>query len=430
MRQVHKPTIFVLKKYITSVIHDYIEINSRYQINITLYLKNELSLLISDQYLEQYNDPISYMFDIILQLQIETLSSMASEQLFRFLGSKFFKNYRANERGRAMAINYDHACQEVLKYNKMMKNINNNSNSSSSSSSMYSSSSGSSSSSSRIVKSVSGQSFLSQNYNHNSSNNSQRRKQQQQVSSLSTVISSSPILKMLQMSSKGNMKSNTIDNFNYKNNNNNNNTNNSYRNKNNDININNKNAESSSETSTKSSVKDYTKHNSFISFSFTLRKIKESIYPIEADISITNYNNYNNNTNNSNNNNNNNNNIYPIMMIDDPLISACAHIDKDDLMKILELQSWFTVLIAAVENLPLSFSLCKPVKHGRKGFPLIYVNKYYEKMMGFKRLSVLGKIVTNLVSSLIIQVVILIILAIKCLVICKYDEVVICKYTI
>jgi hypothetical protein len=396
VRQVHKPTIFVLKKYITSVIHDYIEINSRYQINITLYLKNELSLLISDQYLEQYNDPISYMFDIILQLQIETLSSMASEQLFRFLGSKFFKNYRANERGRAMAINYDHACQEVLKYNKMMKNINNNSNSSSSSSSsMYSSSGGSGvGDSSRLVKSVSGQSFLSQN---NNSNNYQRRKQQQ-VSSLTTVISSSPIMKMLQMSSKGDMKSNTNDNFNYDNNNNNNNTNNSYRNKNNDININNKNVESSSKTSTKSNVKDYTKHNSFISFSFTLRKIKESIYPIEADISITNYNSYNNNTNNSNSNNNNNNNVYPIMMIDDPLISACAHIDKEDLMKILELQSWFTVLIAAVENLPLSFSLCKPVKHGRKGFPLIYVNKYYEKMMGFKRLSVLGKIVINLVS--------------------------------
>jgi hypothetical protein len=383
VRQVHKPTIFVLKKYITSVIHDYIEINSRYQINITLYLKNELSLLISDQYLEQYNDPISYMFDIILQLQIETLSSMASEQLFRFLGSKFFKNYRANERGRAMAINYDHACQEVLKYNKMMKNINNNSNNSNSSSSMYSSSGGGGGGgSSRIVKSVSGQSFLSQNYNN--INNSQRRKQQQQseqqqqVSSLTTVISSSPIMKMLQMSSKD-MKSNSNDNFNY----NNNNTNNSYKNKNNDNNINNKNAESTSETSTKSSTKDYTKHNSFISFSFTLRKIKESIYPIEADISTT----------------NNNNNIYPIMMIDDPLISACAHIDKDDLMKILELQSWFTVLIAAVENLPLSFSLSKPVKHGRKGFPLIYVNKYYEKMMGFKRLSVLGKIVIHLVSN-------------------------------
>lgn len=52
--------------------------------------------------------------------------------------------------------------------------------------------------------------------------------------------------------------------------------------------------------------------------------------------------------------------------------------------------SWLTALIAAMEALPICFSVLT-AKYPEKGYPIIYVNKYFEKITGYKRQSILGK---------------------------------------
>jgi PAS domain S-box-containing protein len=51
--------------------------------------------------------------------------------------------------------------------------------------------------------------------------------------------------------------------------------------------------------------------------------------------------------------------------------------------------SWLMALLAAVEALPIAFSLAS-AKEKAQGFPLIYVNKHFEKITGFSRRDVLG----------------------------------------
>lgn len=51
--------------------------------------------------------------------------------------------------------------------------------------------------------------------------------------------------------------------------------------------------------------------------------------------------------------------------------------------------SWLTALLAAVEALPVCFSLATAKKR-HEGFPLIYVNKYFERLTGFTRREILG----------------------------------------
>jgi PAS domain S-box-containing protein len=51
--------------------------------------------------------------------------------------------------------------------------------------------------------------------------------------------------------------------------------------------------------------------------------------------------------------------------------------------------SWLQALLAAVEALPISFSLAI-AKDKTQGFPLIYVNKCFERMTGFSRRDILG----------------------------------------
>lgn len=52
--------------------------------------------------------------------------------------------------------------------------------------------------------------------------------------------------------------------------------------------------------------------------------------------------------------------------------------------------SWLTALIAAMEALPICFSVLT-AKNPEEGYPLIYVNKYFEKITGYKRQMVLSK---------------------------------------
>ena len=48
------------------------------------------------------------------------------------------------------------------------------------------------------------------------------------------------------------------------------------------------------------------------------------------------------------------------------------------------------MLLCTVENMPLSFSLATASTQ-RLGFPLIYVNKFFEKLTGYSRSDVIGK---------------------------------------
>jgi hypothetical protein len=62
-------------------------------------------------------------------------------------------------------------------------------------------------------------------------------------------------------------------------------------------------------------------------------------------------------------------------------VASFSRIAPNDLEKIMSGSSWIPTLIASVHNLPIGFAL----SNGHKdtyGFPLIYVNKYFEKMTG------------------------------------------------
>ena len=61
---------------------------------------------------------------------------------------------------------------------------------------------------------------------------------------------------------------------------------------------------------------------------------------------------------------------------------------KEDVLQSRD--SWMTALLAAVEALPIAFTLAS-AKDKKQGFPLIYANKYFEKMTGFSRREIWGQ---------------------------------------
>lgn len=71
-------------------------------------------------------------------------------------------------------------------------------------------------------------------------------------------------------------------------------------------------------------------------------------------------------------------------------VRAFSNIDAAEIGKLLGSENWLAALLAAVEGLPVSFCLATARKE-RRGFPLMYVNKYFEKMTGLSRSDVLGK---------------------------------------
>lgn len=75
---------------------------------------------------------------------------------------------------------------------------------------------------------------------------------------------------------------------------------------------------------------------------------------------------------------------------EDLSVRAFENVDVHELGKVLGAESWLAALLAAVEALPICFSMAT-ARRDRRGFPLMYVNKYFEKVTGFNRNDVLGK---------------------------------------
>jgi PAS domain S-box-containing protein len=71
-------------------------------------------------------------------------------------------------------------------------------------------------------------------------------------------------------------------------------------------------------------------------------------------------------------------------------VRAFSSGDKNEMGKLLGSESWLAALLAAVEALPLAFSLAT-ARRDRRGFPLMYVNKQFEKLTGYSRSDVLGR---------------------------------------
>jgi PAS domain S-box-containing protein len=71
-------------------------------------------------------------------------------------------------------------------------------------------------------------------------------------------------------------------------------------------------------------------------------------------------------------------------------VRAFSSGDKNEISKLLGSESWLAALLAAVEALPLAFSL-STARRDRRGFPLMYVNKHFEKLTGYDRADVLGR---------------------------------------
>jgi PAS domain S-box-containing protein len=71
-------------------------------------------------------------------------------------------------------------------------------------------------------------------------------------------------------------------------------------------------------------------------------------------------------------------------------VRAFSSGDRNEIGKLLGSESWLAALLAAVEALPLAFSL-STARRDRRGFPLMYVNKHFEKLTGYDRADVLGR---------------------------------------
>jgi PAS domain S-box-containing protein len=69
---------------------------------------------------------------------------------------------------------------------------------------------------------------------------------------------------------------------------------------------------------------------------------------------------------------------------------ALASVDLAEIDKLMKAGKWLTSLLVAVENLPVCVSLASADKN-RPGFPLIYVNKYFERITGFSRSEIVGQ---------------------------------------
>jgi hypothetical protein len=227
VRKVKKPTLFVLKKYLQTIIKEYLEVGGPSYIIVSHSLKKEITDCLTSK-LDEERDPAEKIFEVIKKLQVESVSLMAREQFNRFLFSKFYKNWRANERGKALAANSENAEGQLERF-----------------------------------------------YNANPGLSKKMRPSQA------------------------------------------------------------KNAQ--------------------------INKMKPTVVKVP---------------------------VFPIVVPTDALSTAISYVDPFELNTLLDLQSWLTTLIGAVEVLPVAFSLSKVTAKGE--FPLIYVNHYFESSMLFKRTSVLG----------------------------------------
>jgi len=74
----------------------------------------------------------------------------------------------------------------------------------------------------------------------------------------------------------------------------------------------------------------------------------------------------------------------------DVIIQASASIDETELDTLLSSGKWLANLLVAVENLNFCVSLAT-ARPERRGFPLIYVNKAFEKTTGYRRHEIVGQ---------------------------------------
>ena len=64
--------------------------------------------------------------------------------------------------------------------------------------------------------------------------------------------------------------------------------------------------------------------------------------------------------------------------------------DTSEMSKILSMEAWLAVLLAAIEAVPLAFCIASADKQ-KAGFPLVYVNRQFESLTGYPRAECLGK---------------------------------------
>lgn len=231
VRKIPKPTLFVLRKYVDSIIRDYIQPIGASHIKVSATLKKEVEDLMTDK-LEAFNDPIGRIYDVIRNVQIEMVNLMARDQFIRFLFSKFCKNWRANERGKALATNSETAEDQIDYY---------------------------------------------------------------------YAAHPTASIKIRPIEAQKNRKVN--------------------------------------------------------------RERPRKYEPVP----------------------------FPVVVPEDALSTAYGNVDGAELNRLLDLRSWLSSLIGAVEILPVAFSLCRCASgSSHKGFPIVYVNKHFESTLLFKRSSILG----------------------------------------
>jgi len=82
---------------------------------------------------------------------------------------------------------------------------------------------------------------------------------------------------------------------------------------------------------------------------------------------------------------------YPVAEVsdDDCIEQALKHVDYLEIDRILHSGSWLFAFVAAVENLPICITL-STARKDRIGFPLIYVNRYFETTSGYTRSDIMG----------------------------------------
>lgn len=73
----------------------------------------------------------------------------------------------------------------------------------------------------------------------------------------------------------------------------------------------------------------------------------------------------------------------------DPTQDVLDVFDKSEVNHLFSVHPWLLLLLRAIENLPVAMCL-STAQRSRPGFPLLYVNKYFEKLAGFSRSEVIG----------------------------------------
>lgn len=115
LKEVKKPSMYVLRKYVDTVLQDYVNDDAHNKIIMDEKLTKDLKAVLTDN-IEGHHDPVGHMFHLLGRVESEVVSLMARDQFNRFLISRFYKNWRANERGRAVAFTSSDAKMQVQQY--------------------------------------------------------------------------------------------------------------------------------------------------------------------------------------------------------------------------------------------------------------------------------------------------------------------------